>query len=135
MDDGQGCDPCNTWFETKAADQIYIEDFIMQSKHGKYLGESSVVENHGYTRDDFIMMTIEKYGGIYGDHHKAWVIDQIAQIMKGCDIEVRIRRWEDGHTETQFEVIPNLRYYNWIKEMKYGEDGPETYEYDQGIAP
>lgn len=52
-----------------------------------------------------------QYGGIDGAHHKAWVIDQMVRALTG-----------DG-------------YENWVKFAKEGEDGPETYSWDTGIAP
>jgi hypothetical protein len=58
-------------------------------------------------REEQIMSIIEKYGQIDGDHHKAWVIDQIARIIKGDD------------------------YGTWVEEMK--ADG--EYNYNEGIAP
>lgn len=54
---------------------------------------------------------IEKYGGIDGDHHKAWVIDQVARALNGDE------------------------YDEWVREMCDGEDGPATYEWEPGIAP
>lgn len=55
--------------------------------------------------------TIEQYGGVDGDHHKSWVIDQIARALLGT------------------------QYRAWVTAMKAGEDGPETYEWYEGIAP
>ena len=57
------------------------------------------------------MELIERYGQIDGDHHKAWVLDQVARVLKGDDYEA------------------------WVIEMMYGEDGPHTYSYETGIAP
>lgn len=54
---------------------------------------------------------IERYGGIDGAHHKAWVIDQVARILTAPD------------------------YPAWVKRMTDGEDGQYTYEWDEGIAP
>ena len=53
---------------------------------------------------------IERFGGIDGGHHKTWVIDQVARCL-----------------------VPN--YAKWVIEMKAGEDGPETYTWDEGIPP
>lgn len=50
-------------------------------------------------------------GSIAGDHHKAWIIDQILRIVTGDN------------------------YEQWVKEFEDGEDGPHTYEWDVGIAP
>ena len=51
-----------------------------------------------------------RYGGIDGDHHKAWVIDQM------------VRALADD-------------YEKLVAEAKDGEDGPETYDWNIGIAP
>jgi hypothetical protein len=56
------------------------------------------------------MDLIERYGGIDGEHHKTWVIDQVARCLVAD-------------------------YPKWVKAMKAGEDGPDTYEWDEGIAP
>ena len=52
-----------------------------------------------------------RYGGIDGDHHKDWVIDQMVRALTGGDYDV------------------------FVKDAKQGEDGPETYLWDVGIAP
>ena len=51
------------------------------------------------------------YGQIDGDHHKRWVVDQMVRKLTGA------------------------RYDDWVKDYQDGEDGPETYEWDTGIAP
>lgn len=52
-----------------------------------------------------------RYGGIDGAHHKAWVIDQMVRALTGDE------------------------YEQFVADAKAGEDGPETYEWDEGIAP
>ncbi len=52
-----------------------------------------------------------RYGQIGGAHHKAWVIDQMVRLLLGKE------------------------YARVIKESCAGEDGPETYGWDVGIAP
>jgi hypothetical protein len=56
-------------------------------------------------------LTMAHYGSTDGSHHKAWVIDQMVRALTG-----------DG-------------YEAWVAEHKSGDDGPETYEWDCGIAP
>jgi len=51
------------------------------------------------------------YGGIDGDHHKMWVIDQMVRILAGD------------------------KYEKIIRKSCAGEDGPATYGWDIGIAP
>ena len=68
----------------------------------------SVVQNH---RARLKALEIaRRYGGIDGDHHKAWVIDQMVRAL-----------------------TPNYRRF--VADAKAGEDGPETYTWDTGIAP
>lgn len=53
---------------------------------------------------------ITQYGSIDGDHHKQWVLDQVVRILA-----------DD--------------YHEWVLEFCDGEDGPDTYDWDEGIAP
>ena len=57
------------------------------------------------------MNLITDCGQIDGNHHKLYILDQIARKVMGND------------------------YDEWVKRMKNGEDGPETYWYDEGVAP
>jgi len=52
-----------------------------------------------------------RYGGVDGGHHKAWVIDQMVRALAGT------------------------KYERLVAEAKAGEDGPETHDWDEGIAP
>lgn len=54
---------------------------------------------------------IVRYGGIDGDHHKAWVLDQVVRVLA-----------QDSYDEI-------------VRNACDGEDGPNTYEWDVGIAP
>ncbi|UCG53778.1 MAG: hypothetical protein JSW58_08565 [Candidatus Latescibacterota bacterium] len=70
------------------------------------------MEKDGFDpRVDKALEIIESYGGIDGGHHKTWVIDQVVRALVG------------------------ERYAEWVAEQKNGEDGPDTYEWDEGIAP
>lgn len=52
-----------------------------------------------------------RYGSNDGSHHKAWVIDQMVRALTG-----------DG-------------YAAFVASCCDGEDGPETYSWEVGIAP
>ena len=52
-----------------------------------------------------------KYGGIDGDSHKAWVINEM---VKALAVE---------------------EYDRIVAESCNGEDGPNTYDWDTGISP
>lgn len=53
-----------------------------------------------------------RYGGIDGDHHKAWVIDQMCRAL-----------------------LDGPAYQRMVKDACDGEDGPNTYEWDKGTPP
>lgn len=106
-----------------------------------YLGETLVKrpdllpEFAGWTTKDWALKYIEMYGGIDGEHHKAWVLDQVARILNGAIIEVSQAKWDNGHSEFRYRVLENDDYHMWVAKVRSGEDGPETYSYEVGIAP
>ena len=61
---------------------------------------------------DSAVKLISDYGGIDGSHHKQWVLDQVLKTLMGPDV-----------------------YEKWLGKYNFGEDGPNTYEWDTGIAP
>lgn len=66
------------------------------------------------TEKERIQKAIElavQFGGIDGSHHKDWVIDQMVRTLAGD------------------------RYEQIVKDACDGEDGPNTYEWNEGIAP
>jgi hypothetical protein len=65
-----------------------------------------------YDKIDKAVELISNYGGIDGGHHKQWVIDQTLRILMGEDV-----------------------YQKWLVTYCNGEDGPDTYAWDTGIAP
>ena len=62
-------------------------------------------------RIDVALAIARDYGGIDGDHHKAWVIDQIVRTLAGD------------------------RYVAFVADARQGDDGPETFSWNEGIAP
>lgn len=63
------------------------------------------------SRRDEALEIAGEYGGIDGDHHKAWVIDQMVRVLTGDN------------------------YDDWVRRVKIGDEGPETYDWDVGIPP
>lgn len=105
-----------------------------------YLGQFDIdIETtrfKGFTPQDWALYFIMAYGGIDGDHHKAWVLDQVARILKGTPVIVQEARWLNGTKNLRYWTgEPSPEYHAWVAEVKSGEDGPETYSYDEGIAP
>jgi len=58
-------------------------------------------------------LEMAEIGQIDGAHHRVWVIDQMVRALI-----------DDEHA-----------YRQWVADYQKGEDGPETYDYDVGIAP
>ncbi len=97
-----------------------------------YLGETPVdVKKHmtfcQYEVGAWVLLWIEKYGGIDGAHHKDWLLDQIAQIIHGAEIIVVEAKWESGYQEYRFSLEPTASYDDWVE--TFGGD------YDRGINP
>jgi len=105
-----------------------------------YLGETILDVKDTKFKDltpfDWAMCYLERYGQIDGDHHKLWVLDQIARIYNETKVIVKLAKWDNGDEEYRFELDePSKKYLDWVDHMKDGEDGTDTYSYDEGIAP
>jgi hypothetical protein len=105
-----------------------------------YLGEFPVdVSTHSvyskWTVSDWAMLFIARYGSIDGGHHKQWILDQVARILKGTSVDVFEARWTNHEPEVRFRVAehPSEAYTQWVKDMTSGDN--EGYDYDTGIAP
>jgi hypothetical protein len=79
---------------------------------GKPLAENELKTDHVIES----LRIIENYGQIDGDHHRAWCLDQVARHLLA-------------------HLGPNYSYETWVEDMKAGQFGPDTYEYDAGVAP
>ena len=64
-----------------------------------------------YDQIDQAIEIAVKYGSIDGDHHKAWVIDQMVRILAGDN------------------------YEQIVKDACDGKYGPDTYNWEVGIPP
>jgi hypothetical protein len=62
-------------------------------------------------KEQKVLNLIGEWGGIDGGHHKQWLLDQLVRELTGDDYEKWLAEWQDG------------------------EDGAETYLWDEGIAP
>ena len=105
-----------------------------------YLGETIIEQKNSefnnYTEKDWVIYFIESYGQYDGGHHKQWILDQISRIIKGTPIIIYEAKWSNGQSEFRIRTgEPSKEYLDWVCEMCDGEDGPETYDYDKGIAP
>ncbi len=93
-----------------------VESILRDLKAGDITLEEAQkwIDIHLTFDQDTIKAALEialSYGQTDGAHHKTWVIDQIVRILTGHD------------------------YEDVIKAACAGEDGPQTYTWDEGIAP
>lgn len=68
----------------------------------------------GLEATDLVGMALEiafRWGNIDGGHHRKWAIDQMVRVLTG------------------------EHYASWVSDFSNGEDGPNSYEWDEGIAP
>jgi len=93
-----------------------------------YLGEEIIKiedsEFKDYTSSDWAMYFISAYGQIDGSHHKQWVLDQVARILKGSEIIVKQASWNNGTKEYRVSTGKESKEYkDWIEEMLCFMDG------------
>jgi hypothetical protein len=88
--------------------KTYTGNCWLQYKRTEFCKRNEVKEAEQSALDIII-----QYGGIDGAHHKDWVLDQVVRTLIGDDI----------------------KYKEWVSLAKSGEDGENTYEYNEGIAP
>lgn len=77
----------------------------------------------------------QQYGAIDGAHHKTWVIDQMVRELTGCPREQEQATDVNGKPYNYEVLGESNAYREWVRKHNEGEDGPDTYEWDQGIAP
>lgn len=88
--------------------------------------------------DDCVQRALDiarQYGGSDGADHKMWVIDQMVRALTGCPM---VEQWgigDAGRLYTYAAQGESSAYLAWVTAAKEGEDGPETYSWDTGIAP
>lgn len=70
-----------------------------------------------------------------GDHHKAWMIDQIVRIITECPPVQKTFRKGEPNEYTATVLGESDEYRKFLADYADGEDGPHTYAWDIGIAP
>lgn len=56
---------------------------------------------------------ISRFGDVDGAHHKQWLLDQVVRLLTASEAD----------------------YQAWVAETRRGDDGPETYAWETGVAP
>ncbi len=75
------------------------------------------------------------YGGIDGAHHKDWTIDQMVRALTGCPVEEVSAKDYQGVPYQYLHQGESEEYKQLVADACSGEDGPQTYSWDVGIAP
>jgi hypothetical protein len=106
----------------------FLELELKINKMVKYLGEKILnieeTEYKNYTKNDWIILFLEKYGTIEGIHHKNWLIDTIAQIAKGTEIVIKLAKWDNDCEEYRFFLDkPSKEYIDWVETFNEEEEG------------
>ena len=76
-----------------------------------------------------------KDGQVDGDHHQAGAIDQMVRALTGCPVVEATATDAYGRPYSYREQGESEEYRQFIAVFCTGEDGPETYDWDCGIAP
>lgn len=76
-----------------------------------------------------------RYGDTDGSHHKAWAIDQMVRALTDCPMVADMAIDATGQPYTYDRQGESDAYRAWVADHRAGEDGPETYEWDEGIPP
>lgn len=98
------------------------------------------MHHHPYDFDtsDRIKHALEiafRYSQIDGAHHKDWAIDQMVRALTGCPIEHKdTKDYNDVPYSYEYQGESD-EYKKFVQEHNDGEDGPDTYSWDTGIAP
>jgi len=72
-----------------------------------------IAETSTLTPAERAIYIAQRFGSTDGDHHKMWVIDQMVRAL----------------------LVRQNAYFEFVVETCSGEQGPNTYDWDEGIAP
>lgn len=88
-------------------------------------------------RIDQALAIAAQYGGIDGEHHKAWVIDQMVRALTGCPMVEATAKNCRGEPYTYLRRGESKEYQRFISEVTDGCEscGASGTEWDVGIPP
>lgn len=121
------------------------DDEMERSEFGTWLYRDAVLAllrrgagGEGNTMSERIIKALNlaaQYGGTDGAHHKTWIIDQMVRALLGCPMVERTATDYQGKQYTYQAQGENEEYLGWVRAVCDGEDGPETYSWETGVAP
>jgi hypothetical protein len=103
----------------------YLEDAIQVRNQRWQMAKDAKRERYEVEHKiEMALAVITCSGGVDGSHHKQWTLDQVVRALTGSKVE-------DGL------VVGDVTdgYREWLRQFRAGDDGPETYDWDEGIAP
>lgn len=68
-------------------------------------------------------------------HHSIWLIDQMVRALTGCPVVTATAPDGRGGSSTYETLGESEEYRQFVRDYMDGEDGPETYTWNTGIAP
>lgn len=74
-------------------------------------------------------------GSTDGDHHKQYAMDQTIRILTGCPAVQKTATDYRGRQYIYTGLGESELYKRVVAAFENGEDGPQTYSWDEGIAP
>lgn len=108
----------------------------------KYLGKTPIknlegTPYEGNDKVDWALYWVGSYGQIDGEHHKLWVLDQVARILNGTKVNVFLAKWDNGFEEYRHSLgEPSQEYLDWVTWMRGDDgDGGDEYSYNEGSCP
>lgn len=76
-----------------------------------------------------------RYAGYDGAHHKDWVIDQMVRALTGCPMIQETAKDVNDDTYTYLAQGKSQEYKELIAAIKFGADGADTFDWNEGIPP
>jgi hypothetical protein len=76
-----------------------------------------------------------RQGNIGESQHKAYVIDQMVRALTGC-YDVHTISFDARGKPYEYDVNQDTEdYRQFVAAARYGDDGPDSCEWDTGVAP
>lgn len=91
--------------DARSGDPTRRSEFVREARRAR------ASEKEAEVRIQEALEIARAWGGHEGDHHRAWTIDQMVRALTG------------------------EQYSQWVRDWNSGEDGPDTYAWDEGVAP
>jgi len=96
---------------------------------------ASSKEGEFQNRNEKALKYAERFGSVQGDHHRAWVIDQMVRALLGCPMKERKLIGVNGKVYISTSQGESAEYQAWVLAITTGEDGTDTYVWDTGVQP